>query len=219
MNHLNFNFAEKPLVQKAWGLAMSHHAGITRRYTGEPYIRHPERVVSKLLSWGLSCDDNLAAAFLHDCVEDPNRDGNCMPIEMIRQHLNGRVMSKVDALTRRKNEANDSYTRRLSRCEPSTRTIKLADILDNCVGLAEKDPEYAARYLPKKIEQASLIGVGVSSKIRAEVNTSLNSEMKFLQRAYLDQQAEIQARNKRIEEEFQDALLSVELDLSAVAQF
>ena len=55
-------------VRKAYELAAKAHAAQTRK-SGEPYIIHPIGVVSILV--GLQMDDKtLAAAFLHDVVED-----------------------------------------------------------------------------------------------------------------------------------------------------
>lgn len=56
--------------KQALDYATSKHAGQIRRFSGEPYIRHPERVVEILRSYGVTDDDTLQAAIMHDCLED-----------------------------------------------------------------------------------------------------------------------------------------------------
>lgn len=50
-------------------LARRLHAGQYRK-DGIPYIQHPLKVCSTLISYGVYDDDTLAAALLHDILED-----------------------------------------------------------------------------------------------------------------------------------------------------
>jgi GTP pyrophosphokinase len=60
--------ADTALLRRAYDYAAEKHAGQTRR-TGEPYIQHPLEVADILA--GLEMDTpSLAAAFLHDVLED-----------------------------------------------------------------------------------------------------------------------------------------------------
>ena len=58
-----------PLIRKAREFAAMAHAGVFRRWTGEPYVEHPERVAARIAALGFS-PEVIAAAFLHDVVED-----------------------------------------------------------------------------------------------------------------------------------------------------
>ena len=61
----------KNIIEKAKQFATAAHAGQKRKYTGEDYIVHPEHVASIIEEYGF--DDNMiAAAWLHDTVEDTN---------------------------------------------------------------------------------------------------------------------------------------------------
>ena len=57
------------LIIKAVQFAIKAHEGQTRKYTGEPYVVHPMAVARTLEVNGMD-GDTIAAALLHDVVED-----------------------------------------------------------------------------------------------------------------------------------------------------
>ena len=65
-----FNSTQADLVIRAWDFAEKMH-GDQKRDSGEPYFTHPVAVASILFDLGLD-SSTLAAALLHDCVEDTN---------------------------------------------------------------------------------------------------------------------------------------------------
>lgn len=59
------------LVEKAADLARRAHAGQLRKWSeGVPYIVHPERVANKVALLRGVNDEDVAAAWLHDVIED-----------------------------------------------------------------------------------------------------------------------------------------------------
>src|SRR3546814_15231434 len=62
---------QSPLVSKALAYAAAAHGSIdhVRKYTGEPYIHHPIEVM-EIVSSVPHTEDMLAAALLHDTIED-----------------------------------------------------------------------------------------------------------------------------------------------------
>ena len=56
------------LLRRAYDVAAQAHEG-QRRKTGDPYITHPTTVAYMLAQYGLDAD-TIAAAFLHDTIED-----------------------------------------------------------------------------------------------------------------------------------------------------
>jgi (p)ppGpp synthase/HD superfamily hydrolase len=83
-----------PLVRDALEMAREAHAGQIRNASGgRPYIDHPVAVAEQL-SGHLSDDEVLAAALLHDVVEDSDLD-----VSDVREHCGDRVAEIVDALT------------------------------------------------------------------------------------------------------------------------
>ena len=87
------NEAQIDYVRKAYILAADAHKE-QRRKSGEPYIIHPIGVASILA--GLQMDEyTLAAAFLHDVVEDTE-----YTYDDIRNIFGGVVANLVDGVTK-----------------------------------------------------------------------------------------------------------------------
>src|SRR3990167_1916991 len=59
-----------PLIERAMHFAIAAHDEQVRKYTGVPYIFHPIEVATILLHVGIKDENIIAAALLHDVVED-----------------------------------------------------------------------------------------------------------------------------------------------------
>jgi len=130
-----------------------------RKYTGEPYILHPQAVVELVKSvphsWQM-----LAAAWLHDTVEDCG-----VSLLDIRRHAGSLVYEYVYWLTdtnvlenRTKRKALDRE--RMARAPGAAQTIKLADLIDNTISIVEHDPKFARVYLREKEALLQVLGKG-----------------------------------------------------------
>ena len=64
--------ADTSLIERAYEVALGAHVGQTRK-SGEPYIHHPMAVATIVARQGLD-DVTVAAALLHDAVEDTSID-------------------------------------------------------------------------------------------------------------------------------------------------
>lgn len=86
----------KLLIEKAFELATNLHHGQIRR-SGEPYIIHPVAVASIIaFEFGISDPEIIAAALLHDTVEDvPSMD-----VISIREKFTDNVAAIVDGCTK-----------------------------------------------------------------------------------------------------------------------
>ena len=94
-----------PLVRSALAQARSSHAGQIRNGSGGmPYVEHPIRVAGLLDEHGYR-DEVLAAALLHDVVEDSETT-----LDELREQFGAEVAGLVGALT--DDEAIDSYRER-----------------------------------------------------------------------------------------------------------
>ncbi len=141
------------IVTKSKAFATERHAAIgqVRKYTGEPYINHPSSVVELVKSvW--HTDAMLAAAWLHDTVEDTETT-----IDEIEREFGIRVASYVDMLTDVSVPADGNRAVRkaidrehTAKAHPDAKTIKLADLIDNSRSIVERDPEFAKVYLEEK---------------------------------------------------------------------
>jgi (p)ppGpp synthase/HD superfamily hydrolase len=108
-------------IERAIVIAAEAHAGQFDK-GGAPYILHPLRVM-------LSMDsiEERIVAVLHDVIEDTS-----WTLERLRaEGFSDDVLQALDALTRRAEESYDSFVQRVGR-NPLARSVKLADLVDNC---------------------------------------------------------------------------------------
>jgi GTP pyrophosphokinase len=79
---------DKVLIRKAFDLALDAHSD-QRRKTGEPYIFHPI-AVAKIVAYEIGLGaESIAAALLHDVVEDTPYTVNDM------ERLFGKTIAKI----------------------------------------------------------------------------------------------------------------------------
>lgn len=123
---------EPPLVERAHALAVRVHHGHFRRDLKTPYIVHPRAVADWLRRSGYS-DDLQAAGWLHDSLEDTD-----LTRDELVTATNPRVLSIVEALTKRPGEHYEDYIKNLAklnfRKDPIgilAVPVKIADIISN----------------------------------------------------------------------------------------
>jgi len=142
------------IVHKAQVYAMAAHAAVQqkRKYTGEPYIVHPAEVASIVASVPGSTPDMVAAAWLHDVVEDTG----CTYTD-IHLAFGADIATLVGWLTdvskpedgnRAKRKAMDRE--HTAQAPAEAQTIKLADLISNSRSIMQHDPEFAKTYLAEK---------------------------------------------------------------------
>ena len=140
--------SDNRLVRTAFYFAEKAHDGQQRKYTGEPYIVHPLAVAS-LVTFAGGSDEAVAAALLHDVVEDTDVT-NAEIAEEFGMDVAGLVAEVTDVS---KPEDGNRAVRKaidrdhLKRASPSGMTIKLADMIDNSRSIAEGDPKFAKVYM------------------------------------------------------------------------
>lgn len=151
------------LEERARRYATKAHAaaGQRRKYTDEPYIVHPAAVAELVRS--VSDDEEmLAAAWLHDTVEDtPGTLGD------IQERFGTRVASLVSMLTnsghlpgQNRTERKIAHFRHTAAASGDAQTIKLADVIDNTRSIIHYDPHFARIYLIEKRVQIALLTAG-----------------------------------------------------------
>jgi (p)ppGpp synthase/HD superfamily hydrolase len=142
------------IVHTASIFATAAHYAIDqrRKYTGEPYIGHPARVV-ELVKTVDHTPEMLCAAWLHDVVEDTK-----VPLDILDKLFGGTVANMVFSLTDCGHECGNRAKRkaidreRLAQAPGSVQTIKVADLIDNTSTIVQFDPEFAKVYLREKRE-------------------------------------------------------------------
>lgn len=132
--------AKEDVILAARRLAARAHEGQTRFGTNAPYITHPAAVVHILEQTGERRPHMLAAAWLHDVVEDSD-----VALSMIAATVGPEVACLVDLLTKRPGIPEDEYYQRIFASAESTE-LKLADRIHNLREVVVKGPEAAWAY-------------------------------------------------------------------------
>lgn len=110
----------------AHSIAKRAHAEQTRR-DGTPYIVHPERVAYRLIRrYREVSDEILAAAYLHDVLEDTSES----PGSLRAAGIPDRVIQIVETLTRKDGVPYVEYIAQI-RKDPLATAVKVEDMLDN----------------------------------------------------------------------------------------
>jgi (p)ppGpp synthase/HD superfamily hydrolase len=154
MEGFTMELAGIDVVHKAQVYAMAAHASVkqVRKYTGEPYIVHPAEVASIVASVPGSTPDMVAAAWLHDVVEDTG----CTYTD-IHMAFGIDIATLVGWLTdvSKPADGNRAARKAIDRAHSAeapaeAQTIKLADLISNSRSIMAHDPEFAKTYLEEK---------------------------------------------------------------------
>ena len=142
------------IIEKARVFATAAHAAAAqlRKYTNEPYIVHPTEVAGIIDNLEGSTAEMVAAAWLHDVVEDTG-----VTIEVIRKEFGTEVAELVGWLTdvSRPEQGNRATRKAIDRAHTAmapaeAQTIKLADLISNCRSIKEHDEKFAKVYFEEK---------------------------------------------------------------------
>jgi len=141
------------LIERARIFAIAAHSakGQVRKYTNEPYWHHSQNVAGLVESVSHT-DEMIAAAWLHDVVEDTD-----VTIETIRLEFGDNVAELVNWLTdvSRPSDGNRAVRKAIDRehtaqSPAEAQTVKFADIIDNVSSIVKYDPSFAKVYLEEK---------------------------------------------------------------------
>jgi guanosine-3',5'-bis(diphosphate) 3'-pyrophosphohydrolase len=139
------------LEKRARLWAIHWHGDQVRKYTGEPYWRHPEAVAA-LVKTVRHTPEMVAAAYMHDVIEDTE----CTEAHM-RVTFGDAVTDLVMWLTDVSKQADGSrdVRKRIDRehtaaAPREAKTVKLADLIDNSRSIMKYDEDFARVYLKEK---------------------------------------------------------------------
>ena len=153
------------LISRAKKYATLAHKRIDqrRKYSNQPYQVHLEAVASIVAT--VSDDkEMIAAAWLHDVVEDtPATLGD------LQKEFGDSTAKLVEQLTdiSRPSDGNRVKRKEIDRLHTaqgseSAKTIKLADLIDNCQDITRHDPRFASVYLHEMSALLDVLGEGDS---------------------------------------------------------
>ena len=137
------------------------HGDQKRKYTGEPYIVHPI-AVSEIVKTVPHTDEMVAAALLHDVVEDTP-----VTIQEIETKFGSKVAELVGWLTdtSRPENGNRKTRKSIDRLHSAdapaeAQTIKLADLIHNTKSIEQHDPGFWKVYKQEKIALLDVLTKG-----------------------------------------------------------
>ncbi len=162
------------ILVRAIELAKKAHHGQERRFTGEAYIMHPARVAMQVSLLSYTTETMIAAAWLHDVLEDTKVTFGDMVMA-----VGGPVAGLVKELTfDETNLTKLDYEQRkqvqnahVADASYEAKSIKILDRLDNLDDFArsvengECKPEKLERYIKTSWELQKLLGALTSDKV------------------------------------------------------
>lgn len=162
-----------PLDQQALLIAIKAHDGQYRKGNDEPYVTHPIAVAEILRSYGYKSDYVLAAAYLHDVIED------CDPCwEEEIKALSLTVYHYVRNLTNRESFLDTCL--QLRHADKISKIIKCADIKHNTSDMgAFGNDRSAQKYLQKKLNQLSFFNDVFETRIFSDTVKQVREQINF----------------------------------------
>jgi len=148
------------VILKAAAFARHAHAGQRRKYTGRPFIFHPARVAGRVAAHPRATEAMVAAAFLHDVVEDTPRT-----LDEVSCEFGPDVTRLVDEMTNRpkdseapRPERKRQDRERLIGVSMEARIIKLLDRIDNLQEMTDAPRGFLRKYCEESRLLAEAIG-------------------------------------------------------------
>ena len=167
------------ILDTALEFAVLHHKGQYRKsFANLPYVVHVVDVATKLRMYGIDDEEVIAAAFLHDTVEDTD-----VTLDDIELEFGVRVADLVEEMTRPDEYGGNKtkkkeYLKDFAAAKSATAIIlKIADRVANCrdydaAGKSVYAAEYAAQLQPL-IDR-------FDKELAADANAHLHSDVAWL---------------------------------------
>ncbi len=146
------NFLKQNIVKKAKKFAKEKHKGQIRKFSGAPYFAHVKEVSKNLKKYKKShkSDELVAAAFLHDTLENTNTT-----YAELEKKFGKLVASLVKELSNEKEKINkigkkEYLAKKMSNPKKTSSwalCIKLSDRMDNLSDLNKTNPDFKKKYV------------------------------------------------------------------------
>jgi len=158
------------IIIAAAHLARRAHEGQFRKYRRVPYIHHPARVAGRVAPHPEATEVMVAAAFLHDVVEDTpfglqdiTAATSAQIADLVSQLTNP---SKNMKLPREDRKAIDrAHLRKACR---EAKIIKLVDRIDNLRDMDDAEDQFRQLYAGESLLLADTVG-DVDAALKAEL--------------------------------------------------
>ena len=143
------------LILKAARLAKRAHRDQRRKYHALPYVTHPARVAARTCLLDDASAVEVAAAWLHDVVEDTDLTDEQLRLESFPAECVEIVLEltnnskKFPGLPRAERKQMDRQ--RLAKASRAAKRIKLIDRADNLRDLALADDQFKSLYAAESV--------------------------------------------------------------------
>ncbi|MBX3380507.1 MAG: bifunctional (p)ppGpp synthetase/guanosine-3',5'-bis(diphosphate) 3'-pyrophosphohydrolase [Phycisphaeraceae bacterium] len=179
------NASEPPgaLWREAAAFAARKHSGQFRRDGRTPYFAHVVRVAMTVSEmFGCHDEEVLAAALLHDLIEDTTTDYEDI-LERFGKSVAGMVASLTKNMAIPEAMREKEYDGRIAKADWRVRLIKLADVYDNLID-GVNDPRGKAE-VPKRLDacRRAIALAERDAKTRAVSKVAVASLLAALKRA------------------------------------
>ena len=125
-------------------LAKSYYKNYTRK-TGDPFIIHPLRVASYLISLGIDTDKVCSAAVLHEIINTCHLKYNGIEI-VTEHHINSEVLELIRLVANAERYPLEIYYAALREC-PEAFMLKLSNRAHTCTKLLDSSNEEITNYI------------------------------------------------------------------------
>jgi (p)ppGpp synthase/HD superfamily hydrolase len=139
------------IIDKATAFAAEKHKSQRRKYTDQAYFNHLEAVAELVRAAGVTDPSVLAAAYLHDTVEDTATTMQEV-VQVFGRDISELVYWLTDIEEGNRTTRSLMSSWRLSRAPMAANYIKFADIIDNATTIQEHDRGFFRQWATEKRE-------------------------------------------------------------------
>ena len=166
------------IILRAAAVARDAHKGQERKYSGRPYITHPGRVAARASILPGATEALVAAAWLHDTVEDTD-----ITLDDIKASFGEEIASIVDGLTNRFDKASypdmnrkarkSAEHERLAKAPHEVKLLKVLDRIDNLREMSVEDEGFTKLYIRESRDLLIAVGdadLGLGRELQAVID-------------------------------------------------
>jgi len=175
---------EEAFIRMAALFAERSHLGQTRKYTGEPYFVHPQRVAEAGRRKGLP-SYAIAALYLHDVIEDCKVTRDEIVLLFPNKEFGEKVATIVDGLTNKSKKVPNTNREqrkamdheRLSKESKEVKICKLLDRLDNISDMGGCKDDFRFKYARETLDLLKAVGDG-DEELKKQISAKANEILK-----------------------------------------
>jgi (p)ppGpp synthase/HD superfamily hydrolase len=162
------------IILNAAALAVRAHQGQKRKYTGFPYVTHPARVAGRVGLLPEVTEEMVAAAYLHDVLEDTS-----ITREEIDVATNVQVGYYVEQMTNRskgtglpRDQRKAMDRKHLSEVTIEVKKIKALDRIDNLLEMTDAPGDFKKLYVEESFLLADALATNWADPLVDELRAA-----------------------------------------------